>query len=49
MRLSPIDLIPDFIPVSGLLDDLTVVLWVYQTLKDEIDVNLPGLNAKVVG
>lgn len=35
--LNPIDLIPDFIPVLGLTDDFSVLLWVYSTIGGEID------------
>ncbi len=35
--VSPIDLIPDFIPVTGLSDDFAVLLWVYNTVSIEID------------
>lgn len=35
--VTPIDLVPDFIPVTGLLDDFTVIVWVYNTLQGEIE------------
>ncbi|GAB2948498.1 hypothetical protein GCM10027048_11760 [Hymenobacter coalescens] len=35
--LSPIDLVPDFIPVVGLLDDVALMAWFTSTLKTEMD------------
>lgn len=35
--VMPLDLVPDFIPVVGLLDDFTVIAWVYRVLKEDID------------
>ncbi len=33
----PIDVIPDFIPVAGFVDDAAVIAWVVKTCKGEID------------
>ena len=33
----PIDLIPDFIPITGFVDDFAVVMWVYNHLQKEVD------------
>ena len=35
--LSPIDLIPDFIPVIGLLDDASLLAWFIASIKSELD------------
>ena len=35
--VSPVDLIPDAIPVVGLLDDATVIAWVIKTVRGELD------------
>ena len=35
--LSPIDLVPDFIPVIGLLDDMALVAWFSTSIKHELD------------
>ena len=34
--IMPIDLIPDFIPASGLLDDISVVLLVFNGINEDI-------------
>lgn len=35
--VAPLDLIPDIIPVTGYLDDFTVILWVFKSLQKEIE------------
>ncbi len=35
--ISPFDLISDFIPVIGLSDDLSVLLWTYNSIKSDIN------------
>ncbi len=35
--INPADIIPDIIPVSGFIDDFTILLWVYKSVKSELD------------
>jgi uncharacterized membrane protein YkvA (DUF1232 family) len=34
--VSPIDLIPDFLPVIGITDDVALVLWLLKTMGGEV-------------
>jgi len=35
--ISPFDFIPDFLPIIGLTDDLALVMWLFTSLKTDID------------
>ena len=35
--VTPVDLIPDPIPVAGYVDDAAVIAWVIKSLSDELD------------
>ncbi len=35
--IYPIDLIPDFIPVAGIIDDVALMAWIYDSIKEDID------------
>jgi uncharacterized membrane protein YkvA (DUF1232 family) len=35
--LNPLDLVPDLIPLTGLTDDFAVLLWVYNSVSNEVD------------
>ncbi|PIB34377.1 hypothetical protein BFP72_02530 [Reichenbachiella sp. 5M10] len=35
--VTPLDMIPDFVPALGLTDDLAIVFWVYNSLKEDIE------------
>ena len=35
--VSPIDLIPDFIPVAGFLDDAAILSWVASAAHDDLE------------
>jgi len=42
--IMPLDLIADFIPVTGYVDDFAVILWVYKQLQVEIEAFLSWEN-----
>lgn len=35
--ISPFDFIPDFLPIIGLSDDLALVMWVFTSLRTDIE------------
>lgn len=34
--VNPFDLIPDFLPGIGYIDDITIVLWVFKSVEEDI-------------
>lgn len=34
--LSPIDFIPDLLPIVGLTDDLALIVWLFNAIKDDL-------------
>lgn len=35
--VSPLDLIPDFIPVMGFMDDISVLLWIVNSVRGDVE------------
>ncbi|WP_291788530.1 YkvA family protein [Cecembia sp.] len=35
--ITPLDIIPDFLPIIGFADDLSVLIAIYQSVKHEVD------------
>jgi len=35
--VMPLDFVPDFIPLTGFLDDLSILLWIFHTIKTDIE------------
>lgn len=46
--VSPIDLIPDLLPITGLSDDFAVLLWVYNSMSNEIEKFLTWEKSQIV-
>lgn len=46
--LVPLDLVPDFIPIAGFLDDVSVIAWCCVAAKEELD-RFSAWLAKVTG
>ncbi|HYC86181.1 MAG TPA: YkvA family protein [Chryseosolibacter sp.] len=46
--ISPVDLLPDLIPITGLSDDFGILLWVYNSVLGEIDKFLTGEKSRLV-
>lgn len=45
--VNPLDLVPDIIPLTGLTDDFAVLLWVYNSVSNEIEKFLAWEKTKV--
>ena len=35
--IYPIDLIPGFIPIAGIIDDVALIAWIYDSIREDID------------
>jgi len=35
--VSPIDILPDFLPIVGLTDDIALMLWLFSGMSDDIE------------
>ncbi|MCB0487190.1 MAG: YkvA family protein [Cyclobacteriaceae bacterium] len=35
--VNPADFIPDFVPLSGLLDDFSILIWTYNSFQSELE------------
>lgn len=46
--LNPLDVIPDFIPFIGYLDDITLLAWVYRSIESDVHRYLEWANGETV-
>ena len=44
--VTPMDIIPDFIPVSGMVDDFAVLIWIFNNFQKDIDAYLSWENGE---
>ncbi|MEM8893931.1 MAG: YkvA family protein [Bacteroidota bacterium] len=35
--VTPLDLIPDFIPAMGFVDDISVIFWIFRSFADDLE------------